>query len=125
MGTHPIFESDFDCLTERNKMARKKTPPKKAESRVAGEIKKLKRSEDLLIGKAPFCRLVKEITVSVRGGRECFRYQMLAIECLQTATESYLTHMFEMTNLCAQHAKRVTVMPKDFDLVKRLQEMNI
>ena len=44
-------------ILERNKMARKKTPPKK--SRVAGEIKKLQRSEDLLIRKAPFCRLVK------------------------------------------------------------------
>merc|ERR1712126_747757 len=68
MGTHPIFESDFDCLTEGNKMARKKSPPKK-KSRVAGEIKKLQRSTDLLIRKAPFCRLVKEITISVRGGR--------------------------------------------------------
>merc|ERR1712212_76186 len=124
MGTHPIFESDFDCLTERNKMARKKSPPKK-KSRVGGEIRKLQRSTDLLIRKAPFCRLVKEITVSVRGGRECFRYQTLAIECLQTATESYLTHMFEQSNLCALHAKRVTVMPKDLNLVKRLQEMNI
>ena len=44
-------------ILERNKMARKKTPPKK--SRVAGEIKKLQRSTDLLIRKAPFCRLVK------------------------------------------------------------------
>ena len=49
-------ENDIYIL-ERNKMARKKTPPKK--SRVAGEIKKLQRSEDLLIGKAPFCRLVR------------------------------------------------------------------
>ena len=49
-------ENDIYIL-ERNKMARKKTPPKK--TRVAGEIKKLQRSEDLLIGKAPFCRLVK------------------------------------------------------------------
>ena len=45
-------------ILERNKMARKKSPPKK-KSRVGGEIRKLQRSTDLLIRKAPFCRLVK------------------------------------------------------------------
>lgn len=40
--------------------------------------------------------------------RSWIRLPNLQKECLQTATESYLTHMFEQTNLCAQHAKRVT-----------------
>jgi len=29
MGTHPIFESDFDCLTERNQKWREPKPAKK------------------------------------------------------------------------------------------------
>merc|ERR1712212_85107 len=33
MGTHPIFESDFDCLTERGKMGKITTNPKSVESR--------------------------------------------------------------------------------------------
>lgn len=36
------------------------------------------------------------------------------------ATEDYMVHMFEDTNLCAIHAKCVTIMPKDLQLEKCL-----
>ena len=36
--------------------------------------------------------------------------------CLQEAAEAYLVGLLEDTNLCAIHAKRVTIMPKDIQL---------
>ena len=37
------------------------------------------------------------------------------------ASEAYLTSLFEDTNLCAIHAKRVTIMPKDIQLARRIR----
>merc|ERR1712168_1318235 len=103
----------------------KKTPIKrKGSSKVMKEIRTLQRSSDLLIRKAPFMRLVKEITISAIGGEE-YRWQGLAVEALQRAAEAYMTSLFEQSNLMALHAKRVTVMPKDVNLVLRIREMNI
>ena len=52
----------------------------------------------------------------------CSRFQSLAIQALQEAAEEHLVHRFEDANLCAIHAKRVTIMPKDMQLAKRLSE---
>lgn len=41
--------------------------------------------------------------------------------CLQEASEAYLVGLFEDTNLCAIHAKRVTIMPKDIQLARRIR----
>ena len=43
---------------------------------------------------------------------------MLAI---QEAAEAYLVNLFEWTNLCAMHAKRVTIMPRDMHLARRIR----
>ena len=40
---------------------------------------------------------------------------------LQEAAEAYLVCLFEDTNLCAIHAKRVTIMPKDIQLARRIR----
>lgn len=48
-------------------------------------------------------------------------WQSQALMALQEAAEAYLTGYFEDANQCALHAKRVTVMPKDFQLVQRLR----
>ena len=40
---------------------------------------------------------------------------------LQEASEAYLVGLFEDTNLCAIHAKRVTIMPKDIQLARRIR----
>ena len=37
------------------------------------------------------------------------RWQSQAIQALQEAAEAFLVHLFEDTNLCAIHAKRVTI----------------
>ncbi|VDN10460.1 unnamed protein product [Dibothriocephalus latus] len=49
-----------------------------------------------------------------------FRWQGIAIDALQEAAESLLVTLFSDANLCALHAKRVTVMPKDFFLLQKL-----
>ena len=43
------------------------------------------------------------------------------ISFLQEASEAYLVGLFEDTNLCAIHAKRVTIMPKDIQLARRIR----
>ncbi|GJZ24148.1 histone H3.2 [Tanacetum coccineum] len=49
------------------------------------------------------------------------RFQSLAVAALQEASEAYLVGLFEDTNLCAIHAKRVTIMPKDIQLARRIR----
>ena len=49
------------------------------------------------------------------------RFTATAIKALQEAAEAYLVGLFEDTNLCAIHAKRVTIMPKDIQLALRIR----
>ncbi|KAB5547543.1 hypothetical protein DKX38_010949 [Salix brachista] len=49
------------------------------------------------------------------------RFQSHAVLALQEAAEAYLVGLFEDTNLCAIHAKRVTIMPKDIQLARRIR----
>lgn len=51
------------------------------------------------------------------------RWQSQAIQALQEAAEAFLVHLFEDTNLCAIHAKRVTIQPKDLQLARRVRGM--
>ena len=46
---------------------------------------------------------------------------MDAVTCLQEASEAYLVSLFEDTNLCAIHAKHVTIMPKDIQLARHIR----
>ena len=82
------------------------------------EIKRYQKSTDLLIRKLPFQRVVKEIAQDFKAD---LRFQLSAIEALQEAAESYMVGIFEDTNLCAIHAKRVTIMPKDMQLARRIR----
>lgn len=85
------------------------------------EIKKFQKSTDLLMRKLPFSRLVREIVQEEFGNDTDYRWQSVAILALQEATEAYLVHLLEDTNLCAIHAKRVTIMQKDIHLARRLR----
>eukprot|EP00960_Hanusia_phi_P075106 768373-Hanusia_phi.AAC.23 len=82
------------------------------------EIRRYQKSTELLIKKAPFLRLVKEITQDFKSD---LRFQTHAIMALQEASEAYLVSLFEDTNLCAIHAKRVTIMPKDIQLARKIR----
>ncbi|KAI0816652.1 histone-fold-containing protein [Xylaria sp. FL0933] len=85
------------------------------------EIRKLQNSTDLLMRKLPFSRLVREIALSIRPRDEGMRWQSQAILALQEAAEAFLVHLFEDSNLCAIHAKRVTIMQKDIQLARRIR----
>jgi histone H3 len=82
------------------------------------EIKRYQKSTELLIKKSAFARLVREIAQDYREG---LRFQAAALMALQEAAEDYLVHLMEDTNLAAIHAKRVTIMPKDIQLVRRIR----
>ena len=79
------------------------------------EIRKYQKSTELLIRKLPFQRLVREIAQDFKTD---LRFQSSAVAALQEAAEAYLV---EDTNLCAIHAKRVTIMPKDIQLARRIR----
>lgn len=82
------------------------------------EIRKYQKGTDLLIRKLPFQRLVREIAQEFK---EDLRFQASAVAALQEAAEAYLVGLFEDTNLCAIHAKRVTIMAKDIQLARRIR----
>nr|VDC88884.1 unnamed protein product [Brassica rapa] len=83
------------------------------------EIRKYQKSTELLIRKLPFQRLVREIAQDFKVTD--LRFQSHAVLALQEAAEAYLVGLFEDTNLCAIHAKRVTIMPKDIQLARRIR----
>eukprot|EP00884_Botryococcus_braunii_P012886 jgi/Botrbrau1/21599/Bobra.43_1s0009.1 len=83
------------------------------------EIRKYQRTTNLLIRKLPFARLTREITNVLAP--EPFRWSAEGLLALQEATEDFLVHLFEDCNLCAIHAKRVTIMPKDLQLARRIR----
>ncbi|KAG0600145.1 hypothetical protein M758_11G010500 [Ceratodon purpureus] len=85
---------------------------------MCSEIRKYQKSTELLIRKLPFQRLVREIAQDFKTD---LRFQSHAVLALQEAAEAYLVGLFEDTNLCAIHAKRVTIMPKDIQLARRIR----
>ena len=82
------------------------------------EIRHYQKKTNLLIKRAPFARLVREIAQSFM---QELRFQNSAIGALQEAAEAYLVGLFEDTNLCAIHAKRITIMPRDIQLARRIR----
>ena len=102
------------------------------------KILRYQKSTELLIRKLPFQRLVREIAQDFKTD---LRFQSSAVMTLQEASEAYLVGLFEDTNLCvsteylalkknrlflilclqAIHAKRVTIMPKDIQLARRIR----
>jgi len=92
------------------------------------EIRKYQKSTELLLRKLPFQRLVREVTGNVlktsnleKLDRGSVRFKGDALMALQEASEAFLVQRFEDANLCAIHAKRVTIMAKDMSLAGRLR----
>ena len=104
------------------KAARKSAPAtggvKKPHRYRPGTVALREKSTELLIRKLPFQRLVREIAQDFKTD---LRFQSSAVLALQEASEAYLVGLFEDTNLCAIHAKRVTIMPKDIQLARRIR----
>ena len=106
--------------------ARKTTSKKKKTYRYRSgtvalrEIRKYQKSTDMLIRRLPFQRVVREVAYDVTEKSD-LRFQGTGVLALQEASEAYLVGTFEDANLCAIHAKRVTVMPKDMLLVRTIR----
>ena len=83
------------------------------------KIQRYQKSTELLIRKLPFQRLVREIAQDL--GKINIRFQSGTIMALQEASEAYLVGLLEDSNLCAVHAKRVTIMPKDIQLARHIR----
>ncbi|GBF88182.1 histone H3 [Raphidocelis subcapitata] len=88
-------------------------------TRALQEIRKYQKSTDLLIRRLPFSRLVRETSNNLTP--EPFRWTAEALLALQEATEDFMVHLFEDCNLCAIHARRITIMPKDLQLARRIR----
>ena len=82
------------------------------------EIKKYQRSTDLLVPRLPFQRVVKEITGKINSD---LRFSAQGLIALQECTESFMTGLFEDSYMCSIHAKRVTLMPRDVQLARRIR----
>jgi histone H3 len=92
------------------------------------QIRKHQKTTELLIRKAPFQRLVRQIADDVtprvtRDGAELWnvRFQGVAMEALQEAAEQFLTGVLSDAYRLTLHANRVTIEPKDVRLVLELR----
>ncbi|KXN69649.1 histone-domain-containing protein, partial [Conidiobolus coronatus NRRL 28638] len=97
------------------------------------DIRKYQKSTDLLIPKLPFSRVVRDIANELFGAGMSYggsdrgtygsgiRWQSTALQALQEASEAFLVHLLEDANLCAIHAKRVTIMDRDIRLARRIR----
>ena len=84
------------------------------------EIRRYQKSTELVLRRLPFQRLVREIIQDISSGTD-YRVAPATMNALQEAAEAYLVGLFEDSNLCAIHAKRVTIMPKDIQIARRIR----
>ena len=86
------------------------------------ETWRYKKLTELLIPKLAFQRLVRYICgIFTPDNQLPFKFQSGAIGALHEASESFLVELFEDVNLCSDHAKRVTIQPKDVRLAMWLR----
>lgn len=110
------IDSTLNACPDRSTIRRRYRPGMRA----LKEIKQFQHSTSLLLRKLPFARVVKELC-DILSPRTQMRWQILAIECLQEAAEAFLIRLLEDANLCAIHAKRVTLMERDIQLARRIR----
>ena len=85
---------------------------------VLKEIRKYQKCTDLILPKYPFQRIVRELA---RNCNQDIRFQSQSLLAIQEAAEAFMTNLFEDANLCAIHANRVTLMPRDISLARRIR----
>jgi histone H3 len=109
-------EGENSVVAENKKKKKRRYKPG---IRALKDIRKYQKSTKLLIPKSSFIRLVKEI---IQKEKRDLRIQASAVLALQEAAEMFVVNMFEYSNYCAIHGKRVTVQAKDIQLVKKIRE---
>ena len=82
------------------------------------EIRQFQKGTDLLMRKKSFQRFVREVAQDFKND---LRFASDALFALQHASEAYTVGLFEDTQLCAIHGKRITIMPKDIQLARRIR----
>ncbi|AOW01650.1 YALI0B13508p [Yarrowia lipolytica CLIB122] len=122
-GLHPLGQTRKTLPGERRDTTQKITKPRyKPGQKALKEIRRYQRGTELLIAKLPFARVVREVALNYLGSEYGnLQWQSMALLALQEAAEAFLVHLFEDVNLCAIHAKRVTIMQKDMQLARRIR----
>ena len=82
------------------------------------EIRKFQMTVENVIPRAAFQRVVREISQSLK---QDLRWSAAALGAIQEAAEQMATSLFEDANMCAIHAKRVTLMDRDLRLATRIR----
>ncbi|GKE89383.1 histone H3.2 [Tanacetum coccineum] len=99
-------------MARTKQTARKSTGGKAPRKQLA--TKAARKSAPATGGEAPVSEIAQDFKTDLR-------FQSSAVSALQEASEAYLVGVFEDTNICAIHAKRVTIMPKDMQLARRIR----
>lgn len=120
-----VSSSSYQFSPRNKKTLVKIKPRSRVGEQALREIHNLQKMTDLLIPRAAFGRVVREITQELMKSRPAddqpIRYQTAALEALQEAAESHLVQLMEDAYMCTIHAKRVTLFASDIQLVLRLQ----
>ena len=120
LGHHVLYwtEEQKRKIHEARMQGRQVKPQRYRAGTVAlQDIRHFQKTSALLIRELPFQRLVREIAQDFKTD---LQFQSAAILCLQEAAEAYLVWLFDDANLCAIHARQVTIMPKDILLARRI-----
>lgn len=104
--------------TDKNKGKQQRSRRFRAGTVALREIRKYQKSTKVLLRKLPFQRLVREIAFDFKND---VRFTSTALLGLQEACEAFIVDLFEHANLCAIHSKRVTIMPRDMQLARRIR----
>ncbi|XP_037811456.1 putative histone H3.3-like type 3 [Lucilia sericata] len=98
---------------------RKKRTPRQREMRLLKSIMQFQKTTTLLIPRAPFARLVREISLNVNP--DIARYTITALEALQEATEMFMVQLLQDSYLLTMHRKCVTLSTADMMLIRALK----
>lgn len=124
ISSRTTHKSGVAAVKQATAHAEVRAPAKKAHRFRPGtvalrEIRKLQATVHTVLKRAPFYRLVKEVAINYAP--DAIRFTKSAVDAVQEATESFVTSLLADSNLCALHARRVTVMPRDIQLARRLR----
>ena len=119
LTSHPAVARTGKAPQTQVHVGQKKRKPQKYRPGTVAlrEIRRYQKSSELLIRRMPFQRLVREIA---QVHNPYVHFQSGVILALQESVEAYLVGLLEDSNLCAIHAKRVTIMPKDMQLARQI-----
>ena len=81
------------------------------------EIRCFQKPTDLLIQKGTIIQLVREV---LQAEKSWFKIQASAVMALHEASEAYLIWLLEDSHVCVIHEKRITIIPKDIQLTRKI-----